>query len=98
MSTQVSDLRAALRLARTIASDILLYNEEKIKEALTQDALFEKLEEEISEGRVLYEQRVPEQLQSKYCFLERALVDQLAAPAIAGSRGDRAAATSDLHG
>ncbi len=66
---------AAHRLARTIASDILLYNKKKIAEGLRKDDLFERLEEEIAEGRKLFEARVEPTIRLKYNFLERALVD-----------------------
>lgn len=68
---------AALRLARTIASDILLYNKDKIAEGLKNDRLFEVLAEDIAEGRKLYESRVAAALREQHDFLERALVDVL---------------------
>ncbi len=65
----------ALRLARTIASDILLYNKEKIANGLKNDDLFEVLDSEITEGRALYESRVVPEVRAQHNFLERALVD-----------------------
>jgi hypothetical protein len=44
---------AARRLARAIASDLSLYNEEKIVNGITNDNLFDALAEEIEEGRAL---------------------------------------------
>ena len=44
---------AARRLARAIASDLSLYNEEKILSGLKNDNLYEELSEEIEEGREL---------------------------------------------
>ncbi len=41
----------ALRLARAIASDISLYNEQKIVKGIEQDNLFDVLKDEIEEGR-----------------------------------------------
>ncbi len=66
---------AAMRLARTIASDILLYNKDRIADGLKNDTLFDVLDGEISEGRHLYEGRVPAELRAQHNFLERALVD-----------------------
>ncbi|MGF1510946.1 MAG: hypothetical protein ACFB9M_15745 [Myxococcota bacterium] len=66
---------AANRLARTIASDISLYNEEKIVRAIREDSLFEALEPEIQEGLQLYESRVDGRLRSSTNFFHRALVD-----------------------
>jgi hypothetical protein len=67
---------AARRLARAIASDLSLYNEEKIVQGLQQDDLFNVLSEEIEEGRALYKSRVSPELYQKN-FYDRALVDIL---------------------
>ena len=53
---------AARRLARAIASDLSLYNEEKIVNGITNDNLFETLAEEIEEGRSLFKRRVAAEL------------------------------------
>ena len=68
---------AALRLARTIASDILLYNKKKIAQGIASDTLFDLIESEVSEGRELYETRVSAELRAKHNLLDRALVDVL---------------------
>jgi hypothetical protein len=67
---------AARRLARAIASDLSLYNEEKIVGGITSDNLFEALAEEIEEGRALFKRRVSPDLYPKN-FYDRALVDIL---------------------
>jgi predicted transcriptional regulator len=67
---------AARRLARAIASDLSLYNEEKIVGGITNDTLFQSLSEEIEEGRALYKRRVAPELYPKN-FYDRALVDIL---------------------
>jgi len=67
---------AARRLARAIASDVSLYNEEKIVRGLETDSLFEELGEEIEEGRALYKSRVSPDLYHRN-FYDRALVDIL---------------------
>jgi hypothetical protein len=71
------DLKAAQRLARTIASDILLYNREKVIEGLRNDTLFDVLAEEIREGRGLFEERVSAEICARHNLLDRALVDVL---------------------
>lgn len=68
---------AALRLARAIASDIALYNEDKIIRGIEQDNLFEVLEEEIQEGLNLYESRVSESFQTDNNYFQRAIVDEV---------------------
>ncbi|HJK99661.1 MAG TPA: hypothetical protein RMF84_20705 [Polyangiaceae bacterium LLY-WYZ-14_1] len=67
---------AARRLARAIASDLSLYNEEKIVEGISSDNLFEVLEEEIEEGRALFRSRVSPELFGKN-FYDRAIIDIL---------------------
>ena len=66
----------ARRLARAIASDLSLYNEEKISQGIENDNLFSSLAEEIEEGRALYKSRVAADLYHKN-FYDRALVDIL---------------------
>jgi hypothetical protein len=67
---------AARRLARAIASDVSLYNEEKIVRGIENDSLFSELGEEIEEGRALYKSRVSPDLYNRN-FYDRALVDIL---------------------
>lgn len=74
MAALIDNDEAARRLARAIASDISLYNEEKIVNGITNDNLFTALSEEIEEGRALYKKRVAPELYPKN-FYDRALVD-----------------------
>jgi uncharacterized hydantoinase/oxoprolinase family protein len=67
---------AARRLARAIASDLSLYNEEKITQGIQEDTLFDVLAEEIEEGLALYKSRVSPELVSRN-FYGRAIVDIL---------------------
>ena len=64
-----------MRLARTIASDISLYNEEKIVRGITEDKLFTELRDELEEGRELYRTRVAPDLYDRTNFFDRAIVD-----------------------
>ena len=73
----IDNPEAANRLARAIASDIMLYNEEKIIEGIRADTLFDVLAAEIEEGRELYNSRVSPALQTSTNFYDRALVDVL---------------------
>ncbi len=72
----IENEEAARRLARAIASDLSLYNEEKIVKGIQEDDLFTSLSEEIEEGRALYKSRVSADLYHKN-FYDRALVDIL---------------------
>jgi len=67
---------AARRLARAIASDLSLYNEDKILEGLQADNLYEILAEEIEEGRALFRGRVLPEL-FELNFYDRAIIDLL---------------------
>jgi hypothetical protein len=67
---------AARRLARAIASDLSLYNEDKILEGLQADNLYEILAEEIEEGRELFRGRVTPEL-FELNFYDRAIIDLL---------------------
>jgi hypothetical protein len=67
---------AARRLARAIASDLSLYNEEKIVGGIQNDDLFTVLAEEVEEGRALFKSRVSPDLYAKN-FYDRAIVDIL---------------------
>jgi hypothetical protein len=67
---------AARRLARAIASDLSLYNEEKIMEGIQKDNLFTVLSEELEEGRALFKSRVSPELFAKN-FYDRAVIDIL---------------------
>ena len=67
---------AARRLARAIASDLSLYNEEKIMEGIQNDHLFSVLSEVLEEGRALFKSRVSPDLFAKN-FYDRAVIDIL---------------------
>jgi len=65
----------AIRLARTIASDISLYNEQKILKGIAADNLFDELKDELDEGRELYRGRVTSEIYQSTNFFDRAVVD-----------------------
>ena len=75
--SQQDELKAAYRLARTIASDIMLYHRDKVIEGLKADSLFEVLTDEIAEGEELFNSRVSDRVRAQHNLLERALVDVL---------------------
>jgi len=78
MAAPIETIEAATRLARAIASDISLYNEEKIKKGLEDDTFFDSVSEEIAEGREHYKGRVAPSLHDKGIF-ERAINDVIVA-------------------
>lgn len=65
----------AMRLARAIASDISLYNEEKIREGIENDTFFDAIAGELEEGRELYRSRVTPEIYANTNFYDRAIVD-----------------------
>ncbi len=67
---------AARRLARAIASDLSIYNDEKVVEGITHDSLYEVMAEELEEGRALFKSRVTPELFAKN-YYDRAVIDIL---------------------
>jgi len=67
---------AARRLARAIASDLSLYNEDKVVEGITNDNLLDIFAEELEEGRALFKSRVTPELFAENHF-DRAIIDIL---------------------
>lgn len=65
----------AVRWARAIASDISIYNEQKIIKGIEQDNLFDVLKEELDEGREHYKGRVSPEIYASANFYDRAIVD-----------------------
>ena len=58
MARLVENPDLAFRLARAIVSDIALYNQEKVKDGIKNDNIFELLTEELQEGREHFYTRV----------------------------------------
>ncbi|MBS1192758.1 MAG: hypothetical protein H6Q97_737 [Nitrospirae bacterium] len=73
----ISTNEQAKRLARTILSDILLYNQAKVKEGIEKDSLFDVLSEELAEGRKYYESMVETALRQSTNFFNEAVIDVL---------------------
>ncbi len=68
----------AKRLARAIASDLALYNQEKVKQGIENDSFYEVMKDELSEGKELFLSRLsPELKQNKLIIqlYERAVAD-----------------------
>lgn len=68
---------AAARLARTIISDIALYNREKILDGIKHDNIFDLLEKELKEGLDLYRSRLIPEMDKSNSFYNRSIVDIL---------------------
>lgn len=75
MARLVENPDLAFRLARAIVSDIALYNQEKVKEGIRNDNVFDLLSEELQEGREHFNSRVSAELPNREHIYERAIVD-----------------------
>ena len=71
----IEEPEKAVRLARAIASDISLYNEEKIKEGIANDTFFDAIAGELEEGRELYKSRIAPDLFGRTNYYDRAVID-----------------------
>ena len=74
---QIEDADKARRLARTIVSDIALYNREEIRKGIKNDNVFELLAVELERGQKLYLSRVSPEIQKQKNFYNQAIVDVL---------------------
>jgi hypothetical protein len=74
------DRSKAMRKARAIASDISLYNEQKIIKSIEQDNFFEVLKDELEEGREHFKTQVAAEISVKTNFFDRAIVDVVLKP------------------
>jgi len=75
MARLVDNPDLAFRLARAIISDIALYNQDKVKEGIKNDNIFELLEEELIEGREHFFTRVSPDMENRDHLYDRAMVD-----------------------
>ncbi len=73
----IRDPVRAQRLARTIASDLLIYYPEAVRAGIENDDLFERMKEELAEARAYFESRVDPEVAGKDNAFDRALVDVL---------------------
>lgn len=74
---KVDDLKGAKRLARAMASDICIYNTEKIERGLENDSVFEELSSDLKEADRTWKSRVPEELRSEHNIFQRIFIDVL---------------------
>ncbi|NOY87707.1 MAG: hypothetical protein GXP52_10490 [Deltaproteobacteria bacterium] len=75
--SMIIDRKDAVRLARTIMSDIALYNKEAIQKSIKNDSLFEDMKGQLEEGRRLYDSRVVQDMPHRWVPYNRAIVDVL---------------------
>lgn len=75
MAKLVDNPELAFRLARAIISDIALYNQEKVKDGIKNDNIFDLLKDELAEGREHFYTRVAPELAERDKLFDRAIVD-----------------------
>jgi hypothetical protein len=74
----IEDISKAKRFARTIISDIVLYNKKKVEEGIKNDNIFEILDEDIQMGKKLFAEKVNTEVIDMKIF-DRTLIDILIA-------------------
>ncbi len=65
-------IEKARRFARIIVSDIALYNQETVVEGIRNGSFFELLQNDITEGRELYDRRIPAAVRAKKDYYQEA--------------------------
>jgi hypothetical protein len=81
---KIERIDQAINFARSIASDILIYNKEQVHLGLREDDLYDRLSLAIEEGRRLYMERVDLSGERSSEHFERALTDVLVRKGLAG--------------
>ena len=77
VSERIVDPERAVRLARAILSDVVLYNPDVVRQGIEGDDVFDRLAPQLEEARSYFESRVDEELARKSGAWGRALVDVL---------------------
>jgi predicted Zn finger-like uncharacterized protein len=68
----------AMRLARIIISDIILYNQETVEKGIKEGNLLELLKDDIKEGVAYYVKRAPAEVRKNTTFLKNAFEELIA--------------------
>ena len=71
----ITEQEIAKRLARTIISDMITYNKDKLKEGLKNDNLFEIFQKQLDQGRKYYRSKVSHDTIKDDKFYDLAIVD-----------------------
>lgn len=72
---------SAERLARVMASDITIYNEEPIKRGIQNDTLFDEVANDLRDAERNWRERVDEEFKDDMSLFRRAFVDNVFAGA-----------------
>lgn len=82
LTAQTEEEEKALRLARTIVSDLYAYHGEAIRKGRAGRCLYPILGEVLERALVLYSERIPEVVRKRTRYLETLLIDDLAQESI----------------
>jgi hypothetical protein len=74
---RVADPARAVRLARAILSDVMLYHADAVRAGIEADDVFERMRGELEEARAFFLDRVDPDVAEKTNAWGRALVDVL---------------------
>jgi predicted Zn finger-like uncharacterized protein len=77
-SADPAEIEKAKRFARIIVSDIVLYNQETVTEGVREGTFYDLLKDDITEGRAVYAERVPESIRRGRDYLQEAFDDFIA--------------------
>ncbi len=80
--SKITSIPEAARFARAMASDIAIYNTEKIQRGIETDRLFQEIEDDLREGMQVWRSKVSEEIVEGTNLLQKAFVDVI----FAGSR------------
>lgn len=77
----MSAQKSAERLARVMASDIAIYNEEQIKRGIQNDTLFDELSDDLRDAERNWRERVDDAYKDDMSLFRRAFIDNVFAGA-----------------
>jgi hypothetical protein len=72
VAVDAAEVEKAQRFARIVVSDIVLYNQEAVAEGIAKGTFYDLLKEDITEGRALYDKRVPEAIRASRDYFQEA--------------------------
>ena len=73
--SKITTIPEAARLARATASDIAIYNVDKIKRGIENDQLFEELADYLREAERMWSNKVSDDIVNGTNLLQKAIID-----------------------
>ena len=72
---KIDNIERAARLARAMASDISIYNTDRIRRGIENDRLFEELEDDLREGLQMWDAKIAPEIVNGTNLIQKAFVD-----------------------